>query len=87
MAKVYAALIRKGLKTIEDVPEMLRAEVAALLAEDNDELEAFVPNFGVIDTDCSGQNIIDKGIYNLYKNPKTGELTQKDTDYLLIAKS
>lgn len=38
MAKVYAALIRKGLKTIEDVPEMLRAEVAALLAEDNDEL-------------------------------------------------
>lgn len=55
--------------------------------EDNDELEAFVPNFGVIDTDCSGQNIIDKGIYSLYKNPKTGELTQKDTDYLLIAKS
>ena len=32
MAKVYASLIRKGLKKIEDVkPESLRAEVEALL--------------------------------------------------------
>lgn len=31
MAKVYANLIRKGLKTIDDVPERLRAEVEALL--------------------------------------------------------
>jgi len=31
MAKVYADLIRKGLKTIDDVPEKLRAEVEALL--------------------------------------------------------
>lgn len=31
MAKVYADLIRKGLKTIEDVPEKLRAEVEAIL--------------------------------------------------------
>lgn len=33
MAKVYADLIKKGLKTIDDVPETLRAEVEALLAE------------------------------------------------------
>ena len=33
MAKVYADLIRKGLKTIEDVPARLRAEVTALLKE------------------------------------------------------
>ncbi len=33
MAKVYAALIRKGLKTLEDVPEKLRDAVAALLQE------------------------------------------------------
>lgn len=33
MAKVYANLIHKGLKTIEDVPTALRAEVEALLAE------------------------------------------------------
>ena len=33
MAKVYAALIRKGKKTIDDVPEKLRAEVEALLNE------------------------------------------------------
>lgn len=34
MAQVYANLIRKGLKTIERVPERLRAEVEAILAED-----------------------------------------------------
>ena len=31
MEKVYAALIRKGLKTLDDVPARLRAEVEALL--------------------------------------------------------
>lgn len=33
MAKVYAALIKKRLKTINDVPENLRDEVRALLEE------------------------------------------------------
>lgn len=31
MAKVYAELIRKGKKTIDDVPPALKAEVMALL--------------------------------------------------------
>lgn len=31
MAKIYLSLIRKGLKTLEDVPEQLREEVRALL--------------------------------------------------------
>lgn len=31
MANVYASLIKKGLKTIDDVPEILRAEVEAIL--------------------------------------------------------
>lgn len=31
MAKVYANLIRKGLKTLDDVPERLRDEVRAIL--------------------------------------------------------
>lgn len=31
MAKIYANLIRKGLKTIDDVPENLRAAVQAIL--------------------------------------------------------
>jgi hypothetical protein len=31
MAKIYAALIRKGLKTIDDVPEKLREAVKKLL--------------------------------------------------------
>lgn len=35
MARVYADLIRKGKKTIDEVPEKLRAEVEAILAEEN----------------------------------------------------
>ena len=31
MAKIYYSLIKKGLKTIEDVPENLKEEVEALL--------------------------------------------------------
>jgi len=34
MAKVYANLIKKGLKTIDDVPDRLRAEVARLICEE-----------------------------------------------------
>lgn len=34
MAKVYADLIRKGLKTLEQVPEKLRQEVSDLLSEE-----------------------------------------------------
>jgi hypothetical protein len=33
MAKVYADLIKKGLKTIEDVPEKLKGAVEKLLSE------------------------------------------------------
>lgn len=32
MAKIYAALIRKGIKTIEDVPDHLRPEVERILS-------------------------------------------------------
>lgn len=31
MAKIYVALIEKGLKTIDDVPEKLKDEVRRLL--------------------------------------------------------
>ena len=31
MAKIYASLIRKGLKTLDDIPENLISEVEALL--------------------------------------------------------
>lgn len=34
MAKIYAALVRKGIKTLDDVPAKLQAAVAALLQED-----------------------------------------------------
>lgn len=33
MAKVYYSLIKKGLRTIEQVPEKYKEEVQALLAE------------------------------------------------------
>ena len=35
MAKIYANLIRKGLKTIEDVPANLREAVQKILDEDS----------------------------------------------------
>lgn len=35
MARVYADLIRKGYKTLEDVPAHLREEVAQLLEPQN----------------------------------------------------
>ena len=34
MAKIYSELIRKGVKTIDDVPERLREEVQRILDED-----------------------------------------------------
>lgn len=42
MAKVYAALIRKGLKTLDDVPANLRDAVAKLLEEILADLEVEV---------------------------------------------
>ena len=35
MAKIYAELIRKGLKTLEEVPDKLKAAVQALLDGDD----------------------------------------------------
>ena len=35
MAKIYAKLIRKGFKTIDDVPTKLREDVEKLLNEQN----------------------------------------------------
>lgn len=35
MAKVYASMILKGLKTIDEVPEKIRAEVKAILDVDS----------------------------------------------------
>lgn len=35
MAKVYADLIRKGLKTIDDVPDKLKSEVQVILDGDD----------------------------------------------------
>ena len=35
MAKIYANLIKKGLKTIDDVREELREQVKALLEKEN----------------------------------------------------
>ena len=35
MAKIYADLIKKGMKTIGDVPEKIREQVQAILADDN----------------------------------------------------
>jgi hypothetical protein len=34
MAKIYADLIRKGIKTLDDVPSRLREEVERILNDD-----------------------------------------------------
>lgn len=34
MAKLYTMLIKAGRKTLDDVPQILREEVAALLSEE-----------------------------------------------------
>ena len=36
MAKSYYRLVKAGRKTIEDVPEILKAEVQAMLDEDKE---------------------------------------------------
>lgn len=35
MAKIYAELIRKGLKTIDDVPDNLKEDVQGILSGDD----------------------------------------------------
>lgn len=35
MAKIYAALILKGVKTIDDVPDKLKEAVKAILGDEN----------------------------------------------------
>lgn len=36
MAQIYATLIRKGLKTIDDVPKNLKKAVQKILVEDKE---------------------------------------------------
>ena len=40
MAKIYAALIRKGIKTLDEVPARLRSTVEALLAAEDSAIDA-----------------------------------------------
>lgn len=54
---------------------------------DNTDLDAFTPNFAVIETDSDGRNIINIGIYSLETDPETGELSQPDTSYLITAQT
>ena len=35
MAKIYYNLVKKGLKTVDEVPEKIREEVRKLLEENN----------------------------------------------------
>ena len=39
MAKVYAILVRKGEKTIDQVPEKLMAEVQQLLNQESEKVD------------------------------------------------
>lgn len=39
MAKVYAILVRKGAKTIDQVPEKLMTEVQRILNQENEKVD------------------------------------------------
>lgn len=80
MAKVYAELIRKGLKTLENVPKTLQAEVQELLK--NEQLfllsgQNFLPEGGVhnggsiCNPDCQRQKDNRSGT-GTFKSPGTG---------------
>ena len=49
----------------------------------SDEFQSFTPNYGIVDKDETGKNIINKAIYKLSIDSETGEIIQKDTDSLI----
>lgn len=53
---------------------------------ETDNLKNFIPNFGIVETDENGNNVLDKVIYKLEQD-STGQLVQKTNDYLIKAKS
>lgn len=53
---------------------------------ETDNLKKFIPNFGIVETDENGNNVLDKVIYKLEQD-STGQLVQKTNDYLIKAKS
>lgn len=65
----------------------LRKPTVSFEMRDNTELSDFTPNFGVVETDSDGKNIVDVGIYKLTADMETGAFVQKDTDYLITAKT
>ena len=72
MARIYAALIRKGIKTLEDVPARLRDAVAALLQEDG--FESFVGKRGDYYVVC-------QGIYSSLTEVRRAEQTLYENGY------
>lgn len=50
-------------------------------------LKDFTPNFGIVETSNTGKNILEKAIYKLEVDSSTGQLTQKNKEYLIKAKS
>ncbi|NHI67123.1 hypothetical protein [Lactococcus petauri] len=62
-----------------------KPEILFIEDEDSDYSD-FIPNFGVVDTDDFGNNILEKAIYKLYIDPETGEIIQKNRDSLIKAK-
>ncbi len=65
----------------------LAKPVVVFSMDDNTDLNSFTPNFGIIETDTDGRNVIGTGIYNLTADPETGTLSQTDDSYLMTAKT
>ncbi len=64
----------------------LKKPTVEYIDSDADNLKDFTPNFGIVSTDNQGNNILEKSIYKLELDMKTGKVFQKNTDYLIKAK-
>lgn len=64
----------------------LKKPTVEYIDSDTNNLKDFTPNFGIVSTDNRGNNILEKSIYKLEIDTKTGKVFQKNTDYLIKAK-
>lgn len=56
------------------------------ITSETDDLKGFTPNFGIVETDSQGNNVLDKAIYKLEQD-SNGQLVQTTSQYLIKAKN
>lgn len=69
------------------VSKGLKKPAINYINDDSKELDKFIPNFGIVDTNPDGINILEKAIYQLETDTFNGMIVQNNKDYLIKAKS